>query len=82
MSGQISVGDQVKLNAIPDWLVHDLPDDEKREILGFVGKVAVITDIDNYGYFWIGFGEMHEDANSAYYSGHTFCVPREYLELA
>ena len=81
MSVQLKVGDQVRLKSVPDWLVHDLPDSEKHEIRAFIGKKTVITEIDSHGYFWIGFGEMHEVSDSAHYSGHTFCVPRECLDL-
>lgn len=80
MNTDISIGDRVKLLGVPDWLVHDLPADEKAEILGCVGKVAVISEIDSHGYFWIGFGSTSEDADGADYAGHSFCVSREYLQ--
>ena len=80
MGHQLKVGDQVKLISIPQWLVHDLPADEQREILACVGKTAVISEIDSRGYFWIGFGTTHESNDDAFYSGHSFCIPRECLE--
>lgn len=80
MSAQMKVGDQVRLKFVPDWLVHDLPASEKLEIYAFIGHTATISEIDSYGYFWIGFGEMHETAESVEYSGHSFCVPPECLE--
>lgn len=80
MLDQMKVGDQVRLKFVPDWLVHDLPDRERQEICAFIGNVAIISEIDSYGYFWIGFGEMHEAMGRAEYRGHSFCVPRECLE--
>ena len=80
MSIEIKIGQRVRLTAVPDWLVHDLPEDEKREILSYIGKTAVVTEIDRQGYFWIGFGDTQEAPGRAHYSGHSFCVPRECLE--
>ena len=82
MPSEIKIGQRVRLTAVPDWLIHDLPDEEKREILSYIGKDTVVTEIDGQGYFWIGFGETHEAVDSANYSGHSFCVPAECLELA
>jgi hypothetical protein len=81
MSDQIQAGDQVRLLAIPDWLIHDLPDDEKIGILACVGKKVAITEIDSYGYFWIGLDSIPESSDGKHYIGQTFCVPRECLEL-
>ena len=80
MSEQLKKGDLVKLISVPEWLVHDLPADEQHEIRSCVGMTTQITDIDSSGYFWIGFGDTHDAADSAQYGGHTFCVPRECLE--
>ena len=51
ISAQIKVGDQVQLSAVPDGLVHDLLDDEKREIWARIGKLGDVTEVDRYGYF-------------------------------
>ncbi len=77
----LHVGDRVKLTGVPDWLVHDLPEKEKREIVAFIGKVTMIDSIDSFGYYWLGFGSTDNGEDAAYYSGHSFCVPGEYLEL-
>jgi hypothetical protein len=82
MSEDLQVGDRVRLIGIPDWLIHYLPEDEKQEISGFIGNVAVVEKIDDAGYFWLDFGNTVEVTDSAYYTGHTFCVTREYLEPA
>ncbi len=81
MSKLIKIGDQVKLLGVPDWLVHDLPEDEKKEIYSFVGEVATVTEIDQYGYYWIGFGNTVDDGDFAFYSGHSFCITDEYLDV-
>lgn len=80
MSTELKKGDLAKLISVPDWLVHDLPINEQHEIRSFVGMTSVITEVDSSGYFWIGFGDIHDAVDSAQYSGHSFCVPRECLE--
>lgn len=79
---KLHVGDRVKLIGVPDWLIQDLPEDEKQEIIAFIGRVGLIEEIDRAGYYWLGFGSVIEEADTAYYSGHSFCVPSEYLEVA
>jgi hypothetical protein len=74
------VGDRVRLISVPEWLVHDLPEDERREMLSFVGKIASITEIDRFGYYWVGFGEVTESADAAFYAGHSFGVPGDCIQ--
>lgn len=81
LRSEIKVGDVVTLIRIPEWLVHDLPEDEQREIASCVGKSAVVSEIDPQGNFWIGFGNTTEIGDTAHYSGHSFGVPREYLQV-
>ena len=81
MEKSIEVGDQVKLIRIPEWLVHDLPNDEKLEIQSYVGKTGIVSEIDGAGYFWIGFGETLQSDDGALYSGHSFCVPADCLSV-
>lgn len=81
MHKKLKIGDRVKLLGLPDWLIADLPEDEKSEMIGFVGSVTDVTDIDAYGYIWLGFGKMVEAENEALYCGHSFCVPEEFVEL-
>ncbi|MFZ6653900.1 hypothetical protein [Undibacterium sp. TJN19] len=81
MSNVIKMGDRVILTGVPEWLVHDLPEEEKTEIYSCIGKAAVITEIDKYGYYWLGFGSTVEHGDTAFYSGHAFCVSGEYLKI-
>ena len=60
MSNDVKVGDSVKLLGLPDWLTNDLPLSEQIEMRSFVGKCAVVSEIDSHGYFWIGFGRSEE----------------------
>jgi hypothetical protein len=78
---EIHVGDHVKLLGLPDWLIHDLPVNEQEELRLFVGQFAIVCEVDSYGYFWLGFGNMTEVENFSHYSGHSFGVPREFIEL-
>jgi hypothetical protein len=80
MVSDIRVGDRVKLLGLPDWLTHDLPESEQVEMRAFVGQSAVVSEIDDHGYFWLGFGSTTDLDDSAHYSGHSFCVPREFID--
>ncbi|MFC4161511.1 hypothetical protein [Chitinimonas lacunae] len=77
MNNDIQIGDRVTLLGLPDWLLHDLPKSEQLELRGFIGHTTVVVDIDLCGYFWLGFAESRETADSLRYSGPSFCVPRE-----
>jgi len=82
MAGNVRVGDRVRLLGLPDWLTHDLPENEQIEMKEFVCQLASVHAIDDYGYVWIGFGTTIESNDSAQYSGHSFCVPPEFIEPA
>ena len=73
------VGDKVKLVQIPEWLTHDLPVDEQKEIQSYVGRIALIEKINASGHLWIGFGGITEKGEEADYSGHSFCVTKDCL---
>ncbi|MBB3193551.1 hypothetical protein [Roseateles terrae] len=76
----IRVGDRVRLLGLPDWLIHDLPVTEQQEMLSFVGHCAVVTEVDCHQNFWLGFGTLAETGSDAFYSGHSFGVPHEFIE--
>jgi hypothetical protein len=80
VSNDIKVGDRVRLLGLPDWLVHDLPASEQAEMRTFVGQSCEVSEIDAYGYYRLGFGLTVEDADTTYYTGHSFGVPREFIE--
>lgn len=81
MTSEIRAGDHVRLLGLPDWLVSELPPSEQEELRAFVGQSAIVSEVDSYGYFWLGFGGTTESADSSHYSGHSFCVPRAFIEL-
>ena len=77
---KLNVGDEVVLIEVPDWLLKDLPEDEQREILSFVGQSARVVEIDRFGYLWIGFGSQIDVGEEARYSGHSFAVTADCLK--
>jgi hypothetical protein len=81
MTPDIQAGDHVKLLGLPDWMTHDLPLDEQKEMRSFVGQSTQVEKIDAYGYYWLGFGLSANVDGTTYYNGHSFGVPREFLEL-
>jgi hypothetical protein len=80
MPVDIRVGDHVRLLGLPDWLTNDLPESEQEELRAFIGQSAVVSDIDSHGYFWLGFGGTTQVEDATRYSGHSFCIPREFIE--
>lgn len=81
MLNYIQVGSTVQLLSLPDWLIHDLPMDEQSEMLTFIGKQAIVEQIDSYGYVWIGFGNTQDIGDESHYCGHSFGVPASCLQL-
>jgi hypothetical protein len=78
---ELKAGDTVVFLKAPDWLLNGLPLEEQKEILSFVGQVATVAEVDEFGYFWIGFGSQVEDGEEAKYSGHSFAVTADCLRL-
>jgi hypothetical protein len=79
---EIMAGALVRLLGLPEWLIHNLPECEKEEMMAFVGRTAIVTEIDSHGYYWIGFGSTADaDDQSSRYSGHSFGVPRNFIEV-
>jgi len=79
---EFNVGDRVIFLHAPDWLLKDLPTDEQDQIRAFVGQTAEITEVDKFGYFWIGFGSNSDDGDASTYAGHSFAVTADCLRLA
>jgi len=42
MEDVIRVGDRVRLLGLPDWLTHDLPQDEQMEMHSFIGRCTEV----------------------------------------
>ena len=80
MKSELKAGSKVRLTRIPDWLIHDLPKSEQEEMLSFIGQVGIVQDIDAYGYFWLGFGQITQATDGSYFSGHSFAVSQDCLE--
>lgn len=76
---EIKIGDLVELIGLPEWLLADLPEDEQKELRGFIGEITSVTDIDSHGYFWLGFGNTKIESGISHCSGHSFCVTREFI---
>ena len=68
--------------SIPQWVTHDLPANERGEVLACVGRTLVIEKVDAFGYVWIGCGQTKHEGLTAFYSGHSFCLPPECLSRA
>jgi len=70
---RMKVGDKVRVLAIPDWLVHDLPAEDVENLRAQVGVVHVVEEVQPGGYLWLGWFALkpcdvelvHEGANGA-----------------
>lgn len=79
---QFKVGARVVFLNAPDWLLKDLPADEQDQIRSLVGRTAEITEIDSFGYLWIGFGSQVDEGEDSHYVGHSFAVTADCLRSA
>lgn len=82
MATDLKVGDKAILVQIPEWLVHDLPEEDRQDILACKGKTCTIEEIDQYGYMWLGFSQPdisipdeHEQSKHCW-----FCVSPDCLQ--
>lgn len=73
-------GEKARLLKVPEWILKDLPPDEHQEILSLVGKEMCIESVDEFGYFWIGYGKYVSGDDAERYSGHSFCVTGDCLQ--
>lgn len=49
----MKVGDKVRVLAIPDWLVHDLPQEDVDNLRAQIGVVHEIHDVQPGDYLWL-----------------------------
>lgn len=71
---ELRVGDKVRVEEIPDWLLKGLPSDEQAELRSYVGQVLRIESIDEHGYLWLGAGHTRSAGDTASYRGHSFAL--------
>jgi len=45
-------GDKVKIEVIPNWLIHDLSEEELTNLKRYEGEILPICEFDPYGYAW------------------------------
>jgi len=81
IKSSLKSGDKVRLISIPEWLTHDLPEEDSIEIKSCIGKVANILEIDKFGYFWLDFNDLNK-IGSIKKGYPSFCVSNENLEIA
>ncbi|MET0497426.1 MAG: hypothetical protein ABW106_04030 [Steroidobacteraceae bacterium] len=77
---QLQAGDRVRLLRVPEWLSHDLLEDELEAIKAQVGCIMEVTEIDAYGYVWLGFGATTTAGETAEYRGQSFAVDAQCVE--
>lgn len=60
-SGQpLASGDLVTIARIPDWLTHELSDEDVAALRKVEGTNRIILRFDEYGYAWFGDKDSNE----------------------
>lgn len=49
----MKAGDRVRVVTIPDWLVHDLPEEEVENLRAQMGMIHEVHEIQSGGYLWL-----------------------------
>ena len=47
------VGDRVRVLGIPDWLVHNLPEEDVENLRAQIGQIHQILELQPGGYVWL-----------------------------
>jgi hypothetical protein len=56
----LSPGDLVTIVTVPEWLTHDLPEEDAAALRSVQGSNRAILRFDEYGYAWFGNQDMQE----------------------
>jgi hypothetical protein len=56
----IQAGDRVRVNAIPDWLLRDLPEEDQERLKAHKGKIVTVLELMPHGYLWLSFADGTE----------------------
>ncbi|CAN7392844.1 hypothetical protein LJR129_002437 [Acidovorax sp. LjRoot129] len=56
----MKVGDQVRVLAIPEWLTHDLPEEDIARLNAQVGEVVQIRELQSHSHLWFSFSDGSE----------------------
>lgn len=67
----ITLGAKVKISHLPEWLIHNLPNQEVLRLKTIEGLVMQILKIDQFEYLWFGSNNQ----------GGWFCLRPEEVEV-
>jgi hypothetical protein len=56
----MKVGDKVRVLAIPDWLTHDLPEEDVARLNAQVGEVVEVRELQGHGHLWLSLADGTE----------------------
>lgn len=72
-------GTRVRLLSLSGEWFDNLPADEKADVLSMIGEVFEVTEIDEYGYPWIG--KSWPDATEGKWRGHSIALESQEMEV-
>ena len=75
-----AVGDRIRFVSVPSWVFEELPEEEQNDFMSFIGEITTISEVDDLGQLWIGFGNTKIVDGISSYSGHTFIVSKDCIE--
>ena len=67
----IAVGVDARILTIPQWLVHDLPEEDVARLKRVEGTIMKVTEIDDQGYVWFGTDNV----------GRWFCLRPQEIQV-
>ena len=76
----VRLGSRVRVLSLSGQWFEDLPEDERGDVLSMVGEVFEVTEIDKYGYPWIGKTWPEDDEEGAF-RGHSIALESHEVEL-
>lgn len=69
----------VKLTSVPKGYFDDLPLEDKESIMSCIGNIFTVDEIDQFNYWWIGFG-FRKISGNRIFETPNFCVPKDCVE--
>jgi hypothetical protein len=72
-------GTRVRLLSLSGEWFDNLPADEKADVLSMIVDVFEVTEIDEYGYPWIG--KSWSDAAEGEWRGHSIALESHEMEV-
>ena len=51
----VQTGDRVRIVNIPEWLLRDLPEEDRKRLAAQKGEIVTVLELMPHGYLWLSF---------------------------